>query len=475
MNNFNNPLTDGERAFVTFLDRELPQDWEIYVQPFLNGDRPDIVILNPKVGVMIWEIKDWKLGCYRNNQGNISVINGNLDYKIQSPLSQVNHYRNNILNLYVPALGEKIDKQPGARGIFKTGIYFHNADTDYARKFFNYPQYVTVIGRDGLKWDLDKIIPDVYIKENCNITPEDNSIFDALRVWLIPPFHSKEQGTEIKLNEKQLIHGQPCKGHHRIKGVAGSGKTIVLAYRAAKLASEGNKVLVVTYNITLWHYIRDQIARTPYDFSWNNIVFKHFHGFCKDEFVRLEITFPKGYKGKDFFIKTIPDTLSDGLSNSIFCNKAEKNHPEFDAILIDEGQDFCQEWYNLLCKYTTERDELVLFCDTRQNIYERDIKWTDGKMKNVKFRGPWATLPDVSYRLPGLLAQKLNEFAVSFLEQNIEDQKIKPVQSDLFDNSQLLWENANTLEDGLNRVFLPNPSKRPVGFLSQILFFQNIN
>jgi hypothetical protein len=38
----------------------LPAQWEIYLQPCMNGDRPDIVILHPKVGLMIYEVKDRK-------------------------------------------------------------------------------------------------------------------------------------------------------------------------------------------------------------------------------------------------------------------------------------------------------------------------------------------------------------------------------------------------------------------------------
>ena len=53
---FKTPLTQGESRLARFLDEYLPAKWEIYVQPFLNGDRPDIVILNPSIGIMIFEM-----------------------------------------------------------------------------------------------------------------------------------------------------------------------------------------------------------------------------------------------------------------------------------------------------------------------------------------------------------------------------------------------------------------------------------
>lgn len=70
-----NPLTNGEKALIEFLDTYLPGDdqwkegdsllnykgWLIFAQPFLNGTRPDVIIFNPQVGVVIYEVKDWNL------------------------------------------------------------------------------------------------------------------------------------------------------------------------------------------------------------------------------------------------------------------------------------------------------------------------------------------------------------------------------------------------------------------------------
>ena len=53
------PLTEGEVALATYLDNNLPNEWEIYLQPYLNGDRPDIVLLNENVGMMVIEVKDY--------------------------------------------------------------------------------------------------------------------------------------------------------------------------------------------------------------------------------------------------------------------------------------------------------------------------------------------------------------------------------------------------------------------------------
>ena len=53
INNFKTSLTEGEVYLAQFLDEHLSQDWEIFVQPYLNGDRPDIVIGHPKIGIVL--------------------------------------------------------------------------------------------------------------------------------------------------------------------------------------------------------------------------------------------------------------------------------------------------------------------------------------------------------------------------------------------------------------------------------------
>lgn len=55
------PLTTGERQVLYFFDEHLAPEWEIYIQPHLNGLRPDFVLLNPEVGIAVFEVKDWNL------------------------------------------------------------------------------------------------------------------------------------------------------------------------------------------------------------------------------------------------------------------------------------------------------------------------------------------------------------------------------------------------------------------------------
>lgn len=52
------PLTSGEQRTLEVLAENLGGRWEIYIQPHLNGLRPDFILLNPEVGIVVVEVKD---------------------------------------------------------------------------------------------------------------------------------------------------------------------------------------------------------------------------------------------------------------------------------------------------------------------------------------------------------------------------------------------------------------------------------
>lgn len=405
--NFHDSLTEGEERLALFLDENLPKSWKIFVQPYLNGSRPDIVVLNPKVGVMVYEVNDYKLSTYNWKNKNKSLENAD-KVKINSHIHQVNHYKEMMIQL-IPNMAENIDANKSLYGIIRTGIYLHKISGNDARILFGNVEFPTIIGVDDLIEDnIAAIVPRAnyekgYIKQEWA---------DELEFWLNPPFHSKEQTESLELTKDQKNYAKPKPGHRRLRGVAGSGKTLVIAHKAAQLASEGEKVLVITFNLTLWHYIRDMIARSPYDFEWANITFKHFHGFCND--ILNELNVPKPHEN---YLENIVSTVENAISDKNI------DQYKFDAILIDEGQDYEWGWYNLLSQFLRERNELFFVCDKKQNIYDRELSWIDnmGDFKGkVQFKGVWPELNTV-YRIPKKIGDIANKFSEEFgLEQSIE-------------------------------------------------------
>jgi hypothetical protein len=458
ISNYRTPLTDGELTLAKFLDKNLPDTWEIYIQPYLNGDKPDVAILNPSIGVVIFEVKDWKLANYHSQEeyyfdkltnqkrkGKKFFVTDNCGtYPIQSPVSQVERYRENLINLYLPQIGNEIDSDSRNLSAFKVALYFHNSTTDQAKRFCSTNEKKCVVfGSDLLnKESIEKIVLDVNRRVSYSMKKD---WADEIRFWLKPPFHSVEQGLQIKLTAEQKRHTQPSPNQHqRLRGVAGSGKTLVIAQRAANLASQGKRVLVVTYNITLWHYIRDHISRARFNFSWDQLEFRHFHGFCSNFLKENDIEWPSDVEGEKLFNEKIPNLVLETVKS----NKNRKNR-RYDAILIDEGQDFQKSYYDALCAFLTINNELLFVTDERQNIYKNELSWVDN-MRDTLFKGRWRELKKC-YRLPIPVLEQVNKFAEMFLP-NVGLVAVPEIEQMSLFEPHLRWKNITSFEEAQDLV-----------------------
>ena len=426
------PLTDGEQIVFDFFDKYLSEEWEIYIQPHLNGLRPDFVLLNPNVGIAVYEVKDWNLIAMQyhvepqepQNRGSPRLI-GKKDGKTfslqsQNPIEKVYQYKEEIFNLYCPRL-----KQGSGFSAITAGVIFPFAsDTSVHslfkeslkfRRFDQYKQFYPVIGADSLQsGKLEIVFPEG--KRICSrfMKPE---MYQDFRNWLIEPDFSAEQRKPLALDkvQKGLVTSRTPNGYRRIKGAAGSGKSLVLAARAAELLGEGKTVLVITFNITLLHYLMDIAVRWPCsngrtrkDITWLN-----FHYWCKR--VCVDLGHEDDYKNlwdKDekndtlnVMLPALVEKLIDAYPNDI---------TKYDAIMVDEGQDFMPLWWSLLRKVCKPAGEMLLVADATQDIYETAKSWTDEAMSGAGFSGPWSEL-DISYRLPELALEKVCEFANQFM------------------------------------------------------------
>ncbi len=420
-------INDSVTALANFLRETLPTPWEVYERPFLNGDYPPLAVLHPSAGLTIFDVHDWDLRYYRREQlGRYQRYTQRTDQKtsaVLNPVRRVEHYIENLLNLYIPFIGESVMRDRRTLSAFRVGVYFPMANTNAARSFAPLaPGRGVVFGRDAMDTgNLAQILP-------LSMRPSSASLptawLDTLRFWLAPPMHPPAQPAALQLNEEQRQFVLPAPGEHqRLSGVAGSGKTLVLAQRAANLAAAGKRVLVLTFNVTLWQSIRQLVGQTGVSFPWTNIEFHHFHGFCKNFLIENNVEWPLVGNRRP---KQLWDEMAPELVLEILQAGHNVNARQYDAILIDEGQDFLPGYYAMLCHFLTENDELLVVTDPQQNVYLRDTGWLETETEietepeleiesgGSKWRDPCAELT-ATYRLPTPLAHEANRFAAQFL------------------------------------------------------------
>ena len=93
----------GELYLLEFLKNQLDDSFEIFFNPFLNGDRPDIIIMKENQGVLIIEIKDYVLDSYILDDRKNWLVKKN-NQRIKSPIAQVLQYKDNLFNLHIENL-----------------------------------------------------------------------------------------------------------------------------------------------------------------------------------------------------------------------------------------------------------------------------------------------------------------------------------------------------------------------------------
>ncbi len=146
-----------------------------------------------------------------------------------------------------------------------------------------------------------------------------------------------------------------------IIGGAGTGKTLLAIEKAVQLAESGLRVLFVCYNANLAKWVRGRLQHPQID------VFT-FHALVGHMINRARIPRPRTQTW-DEFDATAPDLLVDALS-VLHAPDADLTML-YDAIIVDEGQDFQDTWWIGLLDTLKDAETGVfyVFFDDNQRIF----------------------------------------------------------------------------------------------------------
>lgn len=441
--------TEGEWTLLNFLVENYNDEYEVYFQPFLNGDMPDIVLMRKNGGVMIFEVKDWDLTNYDiDAQGKWRVV-ANKATNYENPFNQVMRYKENLYNLHIDELASLRLKDYKYWFIVKCAVYFHchtEADaktrTQGAEPTDKYKRWleknITILGKDSLtKRNIDTIFEQKWIsKRSLYFT---DSLYENFHRIFQPSIHTLEMGEEIHLDKIQKELATSVAGQRkRIKGVAGSGKTLVLANRAVDAVKKKQEdVLILTYNITLRNYIHDKVSQVREEFPWSNFKIANYHDFINAQLNNLCLK-PfketlKGLTGKELeneFERIVYSNLDlfDGFEDRL---------PRYSTILIDEAQDFKEGWFRVIMKYfATVETEIVAFADEKQNVYCRRLDSQKQLVVPVA-TGRWDERMCKSFRIPAKLAMLLEKFQKEFFSDRYNIDAIQGRQMEIGEEAEI--------------------------------------
>ncbi len=456
------PPTEGELVLLEWLDKNLSDDFEVFFQPFLIEARPDIVVMRQDGGVVIFEVKDWNLANYESLPNGTWRIRANGELMHETPIRQVDSYKKKIFSLNSKTLLNERTVKGNKRcwGLVHCAVFFHKSKesqvvalckpeniTERNRRFL---QYIGLFGDDSLSSGSLRTFLGRKIGERRSYFTE--CIYQELRRVFKPDFHTMEMGIYYELTDAQKMLSQSIAGaRKRIRGVAGGGKSFVLARRAVNAHKRtGGNVLILTYNITLINYLYDRISEarenceSRYYFHIQNYhqLFNSMLNECNMSIPEIaRAKWPEKYGGSSVEDeeddmdgrRRMPDLTEDELeaiySDISLFKGHESDISKYDVILIDEAQDYREEWVRIIMRYKANSDaEIVAFADEKQNVYGRSVD--ENRLPVIPVAtGRWDESLNTIYRQCRVIADLAATYQKHFLAGKYKiDVEIKPAR-----------------------------------------------
>lgn len=144
-----------------------------------------------------------------------------------------------------------------------------------------------------------------------------------------------------------------------VYGPAGTGKTLLAMHKARLLARQGMRVLLTCYNKALGQHMRQALADEP------RVTAAHFHEACYEVggLDRAQLKAPAGPDAavRQFFDVELPQRMWQA---------GQQRGAAFDALIVDEAQDFLGSYWRALDAWLVEPERAVryLFYDDAQRL-----------------------------------------------------------------------------------------------------------
>jgi len=398
------------------------------------GRHPDFVALHPNQGILVLEVKDWRLDTIANaNSKQVELITDRGTVSEANPFEQVRSYMYHVVDTLKrdPLLVNEGGSFKGKPVFsFGHGVVFANI----TRKQFEQTDLREVfppercIFRDEMteKVDAEEFRERVWKMVSPRIGPALTlPQIDRVRALLFPeirvtqialPFDESparaspadDRILAVMDMQQELLARSMGEGHRIVRGVAGSGKTLILAFRAEQLAHAATETSRQVLLLSYANGISGQLENAMQDRGVEDkVIVSTFHSWCFRMLREYGLSAPNR---KDFVddhnawyaanVQAVLDAAERGLIPG----------GQYDAILIDEAHDFEAEWLALAAKMVNpDTKALMIVYDDAQAIY-KGRKRPVWKQLGIEAAGR-TTVLKVNYRNTAQILRFAHKFA----------------------------------------------------------------
>jgi len=434
----------GEKRFARRLESHLEDDYLCWYElPVGFRHRySDFIVLHPHRGLLLLEVKDWKLETIqRIDRTSATLLTPQGLKTVANPLEQVRQCAYQLV--------QQLEKDPQL--VHHEGRYQGKLIFPYG-----YGVVLTHITRQQFEsTDLGEVLPEHYticrdeMTESIDQEAFQERLWNMFNVQFPKPLELPQIKRirwhlypEIRINSGQasLLPEEPDaeaetlvpdivkvmdmqqeqlarslgEGHRVIHGVAGSGKTLILGYRCLYLARLLHKpILVLCYNITLAARLREMMEERGLEGKVN---IYHFHDWCGEQLRTYHVERPEAGEG---YVERLVETVIGAVE------AGRIPRGQYGAVMIDEGHDFEPEWLKLVSGMVDpETNSLLLLYDDAQSIYDKR-KTLDFSLSSVgiQARGR-TTVLKLNYRN----TREILNFAYRFISGYLKQDQRRPDQ-----------------------------------------------
>ncbi len=446
-------MTSGERRVAQRLEEKLDADYLLWYDVPIGPkhSHPDFVVLHPFRGLLILEVKDWKLSTIvQADKEDWMILADGQPKSVSSPLSQARSYAHEVVNLMEkdPQLIQTEGRYQGklafpwSYGVVLPNITrkeFQAAELHHAlepQRVICKDEMLESVGAEELQSRLWEMFP--YGMRGQISLPQLERVrwimFPQVRVQVQGAlFDESDQEAELPsimrvmdLQQEQLARSLGD-GHRVIHGVAGSGKTMILGYRAEYLAKASTPtskpILILCFNEPLGAKLASVIAAKGLSAK---VHVRHFHKWCREQLVAY---------GQSLPAQNMPTEPKMAEMVQRVIQAVDRKHipsGQYQAVMIDEGHDFAPEWLKLITQMIDPAtNSLLVLYDDAQSIYERArSKQFSFKSVGIQAQGR-TTILKINYRNTRQILQIASLVAADLLTAEDKDDDgiplVKPI------------------------------------------------